>query len=1086
MIMKKLSFLLAATAIILGQQALSQNITLTFTGVSNSGNYVRLDSVKIRNNTRFWEETVIYPDSTFVIPQVGIAAATDGAAVVVSHPNPYYGNTHVSVYVHENIDATLQLFTLSGQKVSERTATLQAGDNLFEIRTGAAQVYLFTVTTPQGRTTLKLLNRGNNRETSILNTGSTILTDKRQCSNVFQIGDVLKATGYTTFSGIVIASRNILRTPTESEQFALSFDMPTMPALTTTAASGVTSTSATLGGNVTTDGGMVVTARGVCWNTIGNATIRDAHISNGDGTGVFVSNLYSLTPSTTYYARAYATNAVGTAYGNEVSFSTSASLPTVGTSAMSNVTDSTAVSGGTVTRDGGSPVTSRGVCWDTAAFPTINGSHTTDSSGVGSFTSSITGLTANTTYHVRAYATNAVGTAYGNEVTFSTSSLRPSVSTTAASHITTTTATAGGTVSSDGGSPVTSRGVCWDTAAYPTINGNHTSDSSGVGSFTSIITGLTANTTYHVRAYATNAVGTAYGNEVTFTTTAAIPSVSTASAANISSYSAILGGTVSGDGGSSVTSRGVCWDTAAYPTINGNHTSDSSGVGSFTSIITGLTANTTYHVRAYATNAVGTAYGNEVTFTTTAAIPSVSTASATNISSYSASLGGNVLSDGGSPVTMRGIYINTNGTPTLSDVCTNNGSGNGQFTANLTNLTPGTAYYVRAYATNAIGTAYGSQITFTTPVTIPTVVTQTASNITDTSATAGGAVANDGGSPVTARGVCWSTSINPTINGSHTSDSSGIGIFVSNIVGLSSSTTYHLRAYATNAAGTAYGSDITFTTSMAPAPQGALSGIFSVSSNNRVRFSQGNLQWSATNGTNIATSHSTATGSAAGTWRFATNQWDTIGSSNGSLSDSYSGWIDLFGWGTSSYNNKHPYMRSTNSAEYGNGNADIAGTYYDWGAFNAISNGGNQPGIWRILTWSEWDYLLNRRSTTSGIRYAKATVNGVPGLVILPDNWSTSIASLDSTNTNAATFSSNIINVLRWTTLENYGCVFLPATGYRNGTSVIQLGAYGYYWSGSVYDSTHSYSISIYNNNVQAMATTMHFGMSVRLVQTVR
>jgi hypothetical protein len=180
------------------------------------------------------------------------------------------------------------------------------------------------------------------------------------------------------------------------------------------------------------------------------------------------------------------------------------------------------LSGGNISSDGGSAVTSRGICWSTATSPTIAGSHTTDGTGVGVFASSITGLTANTVYYIRAYATNFAGTSYGNELTFTTttsSTALPTVTTTPVTAITTVTAAGGGNVTADGGATVTARGVCWATTANPVATGNHTTDGTGTGIFTSAITGLTAGATYHVRAYAVNSVGTAYGSDLIFTTT---------------------------------------------------------------------------------------------------------------------------------------------------------------------------------------------------------------------------------------------------------------------------------------------------------------------------------------------------------------------------------------------------------------------------------------------------------------------------------------------------------------------------------------------------------------------------------------
>ncbi|MDZ7695438.1 MAG: GDSL-type esterase/lipase family protein [Deltaproteobacteria bacterium] len=195
-----------------------------------------------------------------------------------------------------------------------------------------------------------------------------------------------------------------------------------------------------------------------------------------------------------------------------------ATPPTVTTTAVSAITATSASSGGDVTSDGGAFVTARGVCWSTSANPTVSNDKTTDGTGTGSFTSAITGLSPGTTYHVRAYATNSAGTAYGSDVSFTTLTT-PTVTTTAVSAITATSASSGGDVTSDGGAFVTARGVCWSTSANPTVSNDKTTDGTGTGSFTSAITGLSPLTTYHVRAYATNSVGTAYGSDVSFEST---------------------------------------------------------------------------------------------------------------------------------------------------------------------------------------------------------------------------------------------------------------------------------------------------------------------------------------------------------------------------------------------------------------------------------------------------------------------------------------------------------------------------------------------------------------------------------------
>ena len=587
-----------------------------------------------------------------------------------------------------------------------------------------------------------------------------------------------------------------------------------IPTVTTSAVAEITTTSAQSGGNVTSDGGAEVTSRGIFWSTSENPTIDDYRTSDGTGTGDFTSIIDGLAPETEYHVRAYATNSVGTGYGEVLRFTTSAAIvpPSVTTKEITEITAESAKSGGNVTSDGSAEVTSRGVCWSTSANPTTGGSKTSDGMGTGSFTSNITGLSPGTTYHVRAYATNSAGTAYGSELTFMTSSVAPTVTTTAVSSVTSNSAQSGGNVNSDGGAAISSRGVCWSTSANPTTGGSKTSDGTGTGSFTSNITGLNPGTTYHVRAYATNSAGTAYGSELTFMTSSVAPTVTTTAVSSVTSTSAQSGGNVNSDGGAAISSRGVCWSTSANPTTGGSKTSDGTGTGSFTSNITGLNPGTTYHVRAYATNSAGTAYGSELTFMTSSVAPTVTTTAVSSVTSNSAQSGGNVNSDGGAAISSRGVCWSTSANSTTGDNKTSDGTGTGSFTSNITGLNPGTTYHVRAYATNSAGTAYGSELTFMTSSVAPTVTTTAVSSVTSNSAQSGGNVNSDGGAAISSRGVCWSKSENPTIADSKTANGTGTGSFVSAITGLNPGTPYYVRAYATNIVGTAYGEDISFTT----------------------------------------------------------------------------------------------------------------------------------------------------------------------------------------------------------------------------------------------------------------------------------
>jgi hypothetical protein len=317
------------------------------------------------------------------------------------------------------------------------------------------------------------------------------------------------------------------------------------PILTTNSISNITTTSCSAGGNITSDGGSAITARGIVWSKNQNPTIIDSKIINGIGTGTFTSSITTLTANTTYYVRAFATNSKGTAYGNQLSFQTpiTNSTPTLTTTEMSSITATSASGGGNITTDGGATITARGIVWSTSQNPTLTNTKTINGSGIGNFNSSLASLSENTTYYVRAYATNSNGTYYGNQVSFKTinsnANTTPTITTSAINSITSTTASGGGNITTDGGAAITSRGVVWSTSQNPTTSNSKTSNDSGIGTFSSSISMLSANTTYYVRAYATNSKGTYYGNQVVFSTatTTNIPTTST------NSFSAKLNGT---------------------------------------------------------------------------------------------------------------------------------------------------------------------------------------------------------------------------------------------------------------------------------------------------------------------------------------------------------------------------------------------------------------------------------------------------------------------------------------------------------------------------------------------------------------
>ena len=311
------------------------------------------------------------------------------------------------------------------------------------------------------------------------------------------------------------------------------------PTVVTKSVGEVTKTSAKVVGQVAAAGGAEVTERGVCWSTDGTPTILDFRVKDTEGgLGSYEILFKDLVPNTQYYVRAYATNEAGTGYGEEKTFTTlevtpeqpgdepeepeqpEEVAPVVKTAEVTDIKLFSAVCGGEVVSNGESVVVARGVCWSIEQNPTIEDSHTTDGVSTGIYVSNLTELNRGTTYYVRAYAINANGiTAYGEEKSFTTlDKLLPTVTTTEVTGITCLTAVSGGEVTFDGNVEVTARGICWSTSRNPTIYDNKTIDGSGTGSYNSNLTQLSENTTYYVRAYASNEKGTSYGEERTFTT----------------------------------------------------------------------------------------------------------------------------------------------------------------------------------------------------------------------------------------------------------------------------------------------------------------------------------------------------------------------------------------------------------------------------------------------------------------------------------------------------------------------------------------------------------------------------------------
>jgi uncharacterized protein (TIGR02145 family) len=289
--------------------------------------------------------------------------------------------------------------------------------------------------------------------------------------------------------------------------------------ITTVSATATGALTATAQGNIIELSSASHSQYGFCYGTEANPTVADGKVElSSPKTGYFTGYITDLSAGTTYYVRAFCSEDGGYVYGEQQNFTTSDGMPILSTTEITAITGTTATSGGDIGTNGGFAITARGVCWATTTNPTTANNFTNDESNTGNFISKITGLTLVTTYYVRAYASNSLGTAYGNQQTFTTTDGRPLLTTTAITAITTTTATSGGTIQDEGVSAITAKGVCWATTQNPTTANNKTTNGIDTASFISSLTELLGSTTYYVRAYVTNSAGTAYGNELMFNT----------------------------------------------------------------------------------------------------------------------------------------------------------------------------------------------------------------------------------------------------------------------------------------------------------------------------------------------------------------------------------------------------------------------------------------------------------------------------------------------------------------------------------------------------------------------------------------
>lgn len=614
-----------------------------------------------------------------------------------------------------------------------------------------------------------------------------------------------------------------------------------LPVVSSSVRQDSTETSLTLSARILANGAGV-TEKGFCYSTeMQEPTVAGLkEIAYTPDTTIYAT-IEGLKPGNTYYIRAYAMSSQGVGYGDVMTHTVvdngeQTDFPAVTTLNAERVGSSSAIFTGSIALEDLSSITAFGFVWKSESFPmstTVIENYPSDKLNLstGVFFLQLDGLPVGEPIQMYAWADKSVGNeqlrGQGDWIEFTLPMpVQPaSVSQAAVDQITVHTASVAAWILDDGGSKITESGFYYSAVhALPDVQDTHIASmgSPGSGTIVAKLTGLEEGQDYYIRGYAVNEAGLSYGEVRQFRTkTIALPTVITDPVSAVTPTSARLSASVTSSGNGTIQRKGFCWSTThTAPTLEQHDGSWAASTenDSYFYLLTGLLGKTKYYVRAYAENEKGVSYGEVQAFTTgtSATVPTLSGTTVSEISETSARATARIVSDGGAAISAKGFcFSSTDRLPTLESgsVFTDTSAGDA-INGTIANLEPDSAYYIRAYAINEEGVAYGDSREFRTAlVTVPTVSGLQVTNVTETTFDASAMVDSDGGSAVLARGFCYSTTNQlPTTADQSITSGDTTPAFASAISGLSPETTYYVRAYGENVKGIAYSETYTVKT----------------------------------------------------------------------------------------------------------------------------------------------------------------------------------------------------------------------------------------------------------------------------------
>lgn len=662
--MKMKKHLFLSLFIILSLTIVAQDVTLKFTGASSNGKYVKLDSVQVVNVTKSWNETLLYPDTILTLKSnVGIGDYNQNSLSLFQNiPNPFDGKTDVALNVAEKSQLNLDVFDMYGRRVASlNVPSLPNGKHYFRISLASPQTYMLTATQKGVTSSIKMVNYGHGGENKIEFLSSNAIgfendfNTKSERWNAFNMGDQMVYVGYASKNGKTYVSDEIRQMQIGSQDFVLRFADEInyrLPVVTTDSIFGSTKNSFNVAATLVDEGFPTNRTCGFCWATFPNPTIENDFVYNTTADPVFTQIIENLAAGTTYYVRAFATNEVGTAYGEELTWTAPAepgmfdcekalvmdvdgnryATVQIGKQCwMKENLKTTKFFGGTEIALGSSTVKEGALRY----YPGGNSANVEKQGYLYNWMAAMQSksYTNASKQSICPAGWHIPDTQDWNELVVYVGSQKNYLCDTLAEDV------AKALAASEG----------WQTTEKNCTPGNH-QDENNLSGFGAQPSGLydfsSQQATYYEQFSAfwcaDNATETAESIfYLTFTSpkaiiqryskkgavsvrclrdpidsSAVLPTVVTAEVTDVKETSVLTGGNVVFDGESGVMMKGVCYSTKAHPTIEDDYTIDDCGQGSFVSHLSNLKSATTYFVRAYAMNNVGISYGNEIVFMT--------------------------------------------------------------------------------------------------------------------------------------------------------------------------------------------------------------------------------------------------------------------------------------------------------------------------------------------------------------------------------------------------------------------------------------------------------------------------------------